>query len=65
MEKITLENGVRIVFERIPYVRSASAGIWVGCGSRDEKASENGMSHFIEHMVFKGTSNRTAKQIAK
>ena len=49
IEKITLPNGVRIVYEHIPYVRSASAGIWVGCGSRFESAKENGASHFIEH----------------
>ncbi len=63
-EKITLENGVRIVFENIPYVRSVSAGIWVGSGSRFEKASENGASHFIEHMVFKGTETRSASDLA-
>ena len=53
-EKLTLPNGVRILYEKIPYVRSVSAGIWVGTGSRFEKAAENGISHFIEHMVFKG-----------
>lgn len=61
---ITLSNGVRIVYENIPYVRSASVGIWVNVGTRDEKAIENGASHFIEHMVFKGTKNRTAAQLA-
>lgn len=61
---ITLSNGVRIVYENIPYVRSASVGVWVNVGTRDEKASENGASHFIEHMVFKGTKNRTAAQLA-
>lgn len=64
-EKITLPNGVRIIFENIPYVRSVSAGIWVGSGSRFEKASENGASHFIEHMVFKGTETRSASEIAE
>lgn len=64
-EKITLKNGVRIIFENIPYVRSVSAGIWVGTGSRFESASENGASHFIEHMVFKGTATRSASDIAE
>ena len=63
-EKITLPNGVRILFEKIPHVRSVSCGIWVGAGSRYEKASENGASHFIEHMVFKGTKTRSAQQLA-
>jgi len=63
-EKITLPNGVRILYENIPYVRSVSLGIWVGCGSRYESFAENGASHFIEHMVFKGTSTRTAFDIA-
>ena len=63
-EKKTLANGVRIVYEYIPYVRSASLGIWVGTGSRYEKAGENGASHFIEHMVFKGTGTRSATDIA-
>lgn len=64
IEKITLENGVRIVFERIAHVRSVSLGIWVGTGSRFERAAESGASHFIEHMLFKGTHTRTAAQIA-
>lgn len=60
-----LENGVRIIMEEIPYVRSISFGIWVRNGSRNETQSNNGISHFIEHMLFKGTQNRTAKQIAE
>lgn len=63
-EKLTLENGVRILYEKIPYVRSVSAGIWVATGSRFEKAAENGISHFIEHMVFKGTESRSASELA-
>ncbi|MBQ9858969.1 MAG: insulinase family protein, partial [Oscillospiraceae bacterium] len=63
-EKLTLPNGVRIVYENIPYVRSVTMGIWVGTGSRFETAAENGSSHFIEHMLFKGTANRTATDIA-
>ncbi len=63
--KITLPNGVRIVTESIPYVRSVAVGIWVGTGSRFESASENGAAHFIEHMLFKGTSTRTAAELAE
>lgn len=59
-----LSNGIRVVAERIPYVHSIVLGVWVGNGSRYEKKSENGMSHFIEHMLFKGTNKRSAKQIA-
>ncbi len=60
----TLSNGIRVVAENIPYLRSISMGVWVGNGSRYENASENGISHFIEHMLFKGTSNRSASEIA-
>lgn len=63
--KIKLDNGVRIVTEKIPYVRSASVGIWVGCGSRFETGPEYGASHFIEHMLFKGTGRRSAADIAE
>ena len=61
----TCQNGVRIVYEHIPYVRSISVGIWVGAGSRFELPEENGITHFIEHMLFKGTNTRTARQIAE
>lgn len=65
MHKITtLSNGIRIVSEEIPYVKSVSIGVWVGNGSRCETKDENGMSHFIEHMFFKGTNKRDAKAIA-
>ena len=60
----TLSNGIRVVAERIDYLKSISIGVWVGNGSRHERAHENGMSHFIEHMVFKGTEHRSAAQIA-
>lgn len=63
-KKVTLDNGLRIVIEKIPYVRSASMGIWVGTGSRFEYPEENGVSHFIEHMLFKGTKFRSAADIA-
>jgi predicted Zn-dependent peptidase len=60
-----LENGIRIILERIPHFRSASIGLWFLAGSAYEKQSENGLSHFIEHMLFKGTESRSAKQIAE
>lgn len=60
----TLENNVKLVYEHLPYVRSVSIGIWVKNGSRYEDISENGISHFIEHLLFKGTTNRTQKEIA-
>ncbi len=62
--KRTLSNGVRILYEYIPYVRSVTMGIWVKNGSRNERAAENGASHFIEHMLFKGTDTRSARDIA-
>jgi len=64
-EKIVLENGMRIVCQPLPGVRSATVGIWVGAGSRLEKPDEAGLSHFIEHMVFKGTAGRSAAQLAE
>ena len=64
-DKITLQNGVRIVYEQIPYVRSASLGVWVGVGSRHESAKLSGAAHFIEHMLFKGTGTRSAAQLAQ
>jgi len=63
--KFKLKNGIRVVCERIPYVRSVSTGIWVRTGSRNENTDNNGISHFVEHMLFKGTRNRTAAQIAE
>lgn len=63
-ERTILTNGIRIVLEKIPQVRSVSLGIWVRSGSRDEPFKDNGISHFIEHMLFKGTPRRTARQIA-
>ncbi len=64
-QKTVLNNGVRIITEKIPYVYSVSMGIWVSVGSRDERESERGITHFIEHMLFKGTRKRTALDIAK
>jgi predicted Zn-dependent peptidase len=65
IERATLPNGLRIVTESMPYVRSVSLGVWIGSGSRIERGPENGISHFIEHMVFKGTKNRSAEDIAR
>ena len=63
--KTVLQNGIRILTKKMPYVRSVSMGIWVNVGARDEGLAENGLSHFIEHMIFKGTKKRSAFQIAK
>ncbi len=60
-----LPNGVRLVMEHVPYVQSAAIGIWVKAGSRYEEDFELGISHVLEHMLFKGTEKRTAKQIAE
>jgi predicted Zn-dependent peptidase len=59
-----LSNGIQVVFETMPYLRSAAFGIWVKVGSSNENSENNGISHIIEHMLFKGTKKRTAKQIA-
>jgi len=64
IRKIVLPNGVRIVLERIPYVRSASVGLWLDVGSRNEQENEGGLSHFIEHMFFKGTKTKNAYQLS-
>nr|WP_295609634.1 pitrilysin family protein [uncultured Terrisporobacter sp.] len=61
----TLKNGLTIVGEEIPYLKSVSLGIWINTGSRLESEKESGVSHFIEHMLFKGTKNRSAKDIAR
>jgi len=61
----TLANGVRVITEAMTHVRSVSVGIWVGSGSRRETPEQNGISHFIEHMLFKGTTSRSAEDIAR
>lgn len=61
----TLPNGFRVVTEHMPGLASASLGVWVDAGARHETAAENGIAHFLEHMAFKGTSRRTALQIAE
>ncbi len=64
-KKTILKNGIRILTQKMPYVRSVTLGVWVNVGARDETAAESGTSHFIEHMIFKGTRKRTAFEIAK
>ncbi|MBV9150031.1 MAG: insulinase family protein, partial [Candidatus Eremiobacteraeota bacterium] len=63
--KTTLENGVRIITETMPHVRSAAIGIWADVGSAVERAEERGISHLVEHMLFKGTHRRSARAIAE
>ncbi len=60
-----LNNGLRVIVENIPYVKSVSIGLWIENGSRNESFVNNGISHFIEHMLFKGTFKRSAKEIAE
>lgn len=64
-ELIKLSNGLKVAIEHIPYVNSISIGLWVENGSRNEKESNNGISHFIEHMLFKGTETRNSKELAE
>ena len=63
--KTIIDNGIRVISETIPYVRSVTIGFWVNVGSRDETFDLNGITHFLEHMVFKGTKKYSASQIAK
>src|SRR5580698_9019679 len=65
IERTRLPNGVRVITERMRNVRSVSVGVWIGTGSREEQPHQLGISHFVGHMVFKGTKNRTAEQIAR
>lgn len=65
MRKYQLQNGLTVVQETVPHSRSVAFGIWVKAGSRYEQAFNNGISHFIEHMMFKGTENFTAREIAE
>jgi predicted Zn-dependent peptidase len=63
--KSVLPNGIRVITERMPHVRSVSVGVWVETGSRREPVDRGGMSHLIEHLVFKGTATRSAEEIAR
>jgi predicted Zn-dependent peptidase len=65
VERTVLPNGVRVITERMPRVRSVSVGVCTATGSREEAVHQNGISHFSEHRVFKGTKNRSAEQIAR
>jgi predicted Zn-dependent peptidase len=65
IDKTVLQNGIRILSKKMPHTRSVSMGVWVNVGARDEALDESGLSHFIEHMIFKGTRKRNAFQIAK
>lgn len=65
IQKSVLDNGIRVITERIAGAHSVTVGFWVENGSRHEQEAENGISHFIEHMLFKGTSRRSALAIAK
>lgn len=65
VNKHTSKNGLRIVLEKVPAVRSVTIGIWILAGSRNETVHTNGISHFIEHMFFKGTKTRSAQDIAE
>ena len=60
-----LPNGLRLLTERMPHVRSVSIGVWLARGSRHEPQEQSGIAHFVEHMLFKGTSTRTAEDIAQ
>lgn len=64
-DQITLPNGLRVIGEKIPHFRSVSVGLWLGAGSQYETPAQAGVSHFLEHMVFKGTQKRTARDIAE
>ena len=65
VEVTRLPSGLAVVTDRMEHLESASLGVWVGAGSRDEKPDEHGISHLLEHMAFKGTTRRTARQIAE
>jgi predicted Zn-dependent peptidase len=64
-QKSVLSNGLRIVTEEVPYFHSVAVGVWLNVGSRDETMAENGLTHFLEHMAFKGTPKRTVLDIAR
>lgn len=65
IQSTTLPNGLTIVTERMPHVRSVSIGTWIASGSRLERGAERGIAHFLEHMLFKGTTTRSAEDIAR
>ncbi|MFM9860495.1 pitrilysin family protein [Pseudoxanthobacter sp. M-2] len=65
VETTRLDNGLLVATESMPHIESAAIGVWVGAGSRSEREGEHGISHLLEHMAFKGTKRRTARQIAE
>jgi predicted Zn-dependent peptidase len=65
VEVTRLPSGLAVITDSMPHLESASLGVWVGAGSRDERPDEHGISHLLEHMAFKGTTRRTARQIAE
>ena len=65
VEVTRLPSGLSVVTDRMPHLETASLGVWIGSGSRNENPDEHGISHLLEHMAFKGTRRRTARQIAE
>jgi predicted Zn-dependent peptidase len=65
VEVTTLKSGINVVTDTMPHLETASLGVWIASGSRDERANEHGISHLLEHMAFKGTRRRSARQIAE
>src|ERR1700689_4293320 len=65
VEVTSLKSGINVVTDTMPHLETASLGVWVNAGSRDERRDENGISHLLEHMAFKGTKRRSARQIAE
>lgn len=65
IRKTVLRNGIRLITQTLPHAHSVSMGVWVNAGARDESDTESGISHFIEHMMFKGTTSKTAYELAK
>src|ERR1700745_2386245 len=65
VEVTRLPTGLAVVTDAMPHLQTASLGVWVGAGSRHEQTDEHGISHLLEHMAFKGTTRRTARQIAE
>ena len=65
VEITCLPNGLNVLTHAMPHIETVALGIWVKAGARDERPEENGIAHFLEHMAFKGTKRRTAKDIAE
>src|SRR5580704_3791564 len=65
VELTTLKSGINVLTDTMPHLETASLGVWVNSGSRDERHDEHGISHLLEHMAFKGTARRTARQIVE